>query len=865
MATNYYIKPQDSWVQVAGDGTTAYGFITISSYPHTHPFYVYADSSVAPTATTTGVLVTTGHIIINAIENDTNLYWVRVVNPVSGSLKGDGSLRIDVLGLAAGSGGVTPVSVTPTVGWDGTTGSGFTSSGAPTASGTPHGSGLDSFQTTGATTLQMEAEYIETNETAMFHGYVPADMVNGALDHVDIYCESGTSFTTCSELSWSSRFMCFGFQFKFSVLTQNGLAQCYARFVPKNGLERVMPFTIWFNDPSKTGYVTRPVLYVDYNNVSAADTTMNGTSSAPFKTVGYATGAAQGSNEGAYIKLRTGIQIYDDSSTWATNPSTTFPCQIQPDDGLTIDDVQIQNVGGVRNQGVIKWHGDKMVFSNIYMNMDYFMFINGTYTMWVMRNCKFWDDSPNINGPSETYGSFTVDSCYYIPPNNLQNEMVASSSNNPSDSATYTAAIDCDIRHPVPTGFRHIVNTTAQATWDVLYHQISHGYDVNYLSVWNYQPQQLTWFKQRFSANPYFVISSTPTYSSSTGLTTFAVTFNGTNDNYGAQDVGIQILTGAHAGEYNQTYGVLATNNEVDSSGNVQILGDYHTMAIGDHLKIFSLSHADAFQIVSNVNPDTYPDFAVIDNLYLQNYNAVGADIQVIFPQCSINQIASGTMTSIGTALTFTTAQDLRVGSFITLNQSPYDNYARIVGVTNSTHFTMDQAFQSGDVTAVSGWGMVPINGASMVNCSIRKTGTNGEEGQWNGAANGYGQLGCTFLCHPDTDGAPRCYVFRVRNSGVRGWYSKGSIYGSMYMGDGGFDLPVADMSGGNNQFIDNTDLPYTGSGSIGAVTFNTNGQVTEMTLQSVDSGFAVAAPWDRNGNLRRVGDPIGPDARIST
>lgn len=99
---NFYIKPQDGWVQVAGDGSTTYGFISVSSVPCTHPFYIFGDPAITPTVTTLGMLIDGGSCIINA-SNDANKYWVRVVNPVSGSIKGDGSLRIDTEAYLGGS------------------------------------------------------------------------------------------------------------------------------------------------------------------------------------------------------------------------------------------------------------------------------------------------------------------------------------------------------------------------------------------------------------------------------------------------------------------------------------------------------------------------------------------------------------------------------------------------------------------------------------------------------------------------------------------------------------------------------------------------------------------------------------------
>lgn len=72
MATkNYFIGPQDGWVQIhaAGTGSSAFHDIRISAYPHTHPFFVFGDSSATPsnvaTAATQTVTFSTGVPIAN--------------------------------------------------------------------------------------------------------------------------------------------------------------------------------------------------------------------------------------------------------------------------------------------------------------------------------------------------------------------------------------------------------------------------------------------------------------------------------------------------------------------------------------------------------------------------------------------------------------------------------------------------------------------------------------------------------------------------------------------------------------------------------------------------------------------------------
>lgn len=89
--TNTYVGPQDGWVAIATGGQD---FIRVSGYPHTHPYYLWADAS-PPAATDVGVLVCHHPFWINVTMTD-NLY-ARVVNPVPNSNKRDGKLRLDIL------------------------------------------------------------------------------------------------------------------------------------------------------------------------------------------------------------------------------------------------------------------------------------------------------------------------------------------------------------------------------------------------------------------------------------------------------------------------------------------------------------------------------------------------------------------------------------------------------------------------------------------------------------------------------------------------------------------------------------------------------------------------------------------------
>lgn len=98
MATkNYFVGPEDGWVKVV-TGASPAASVRISAMPHTHPFFVFGDPSATPSLlTTTGVLVCHHPFkITNGVAGTSDAFWVRIKNPVTGSNKNDGKLRIDV-------------------------------------------------------------------------------------------------------------------------------------------------------------------------------------------------------------------------------------------------------------------------------------------------------------------------------------------------------------------------------------------------------------------------------------------------------------------------------------------------------------------------------------------------------------------------------------------------------------------------------------------------------------------------------------------------------------------------------------------------------------------------------------------------
>ncbi len=75
---NYFVGPQDGWVEIVTGASTPVNFLRVSAYPHTHPFQIATGSSAptsAPTKSTgTFTFATTGPIATQTITIGTEIY-----------------------------------------------------------------------------------------------------------------------------------------------------------------------------------------------------------------------------------------------------------------------------------------------------------------------------------------------------------------------------------------------------------------------------------------------------------------------------------------------------------------------------------------------------------------------------------------------------------------------------------------------------------------------------------------------------------------------------------------------------------------------------------------------------------------------
>lgn len=799
--------------------------------------------------------------------------------------------------IAAASSGVQ--SVMPSASWNGVQNSLTT---VPTASTTPHGTGLDAYKATCGITWPTKFFYHDgTDYQGLIHGGVAADPFNGRLASVTIVIEGGTPVTIQeSEIIWDANFTSFGFPIKIKDNGVNGKAQGYVLATPHNGLERVWPFQIWYNNPAHANCIDQSsanAYHVDFNNADARDDGNvghgYGTLATPFKTVDFAFQFAGTYGPGRPVMVHPDDQWFDDDAAFLGVPNpvdVTYPTRVIPYTGTTKADHMINHVGGRASNAPIHLHGEKLIIDGINWDAAQMTGITGIYSMLQIHNSNFVDASPNLNGAYETYDGFQVDSLYPVINGGMKNNFFDMNSTN----GCYVGIFNSTLRMPTPTGWAEIVNVQAEGTWDLFYRQLHLGDEANWQTSFNHQAEQLGWFKPRVHVNDYWAVNAITTAYDGT-YTTVSIdpaSAVGEDTNYidgTVQDIGIIYLTGHYQATYsgaaegptdgNFTPGLGGNNNTItwDAANSrflVKMVGDYSSIAHGDKIKVYKMAHPDMFQIVSDSDTRTdtlrpgglpYPTW---DNFYIQNYNAKGATTQIMFPQCSNVYAASGNVTTTGTHVAFLGGAQthLQVGQAITINQAPYDWGFVTAIASDFTSCTINRALRNGDVTNAPIITNTPMNGVLWINSQLHKTATDDDEiGQFCGAAFGWGMIGCTVLSATKPGFPPAggnvSFVFRHQIA-LEGWYTSGCLFDMITNYDSDFPIPAEVMSGADNVFRFGS-LPYTGSGVVQPVAVNAAGVPTATTNATVSAAFAQAAPFDGNGNARRTGDIVGRIARV--
>lgn len=754
--------------------------------------------------------------------------------------------------------------VQPPISWNGIQGSG---GAIPTASLVPYGSGFDGHQVTGAFTGQRYLEVVSDNtHQVIAHGGNGADL-NNKLDHVEIVIEGSTP-VIISGMQWMAT-RGFGYPFSFRHNGQCGVAQGYIRFIPVNGLERIVDFTVWFNVSGVTGFKARPGVYVDA--IHGNDSTGNGTSGNPYQTLPHVTGLMTGANDGQPVYCQPGFYAMDVDP--AVNLTTTYPTEIWPAPGATQSQVVIG--ASTRANGSVALRGQYVVFRGVTVDMTTIWEITpknaNSFAMVGFRNSDISDPSPNLNGPQDTWGGTTWDTLY-------DNATTSQTFIRSDLQQMWTFMIDCTLSTQVVATFKHIVNVSAPGggparfCWDFGYLSVASVNDINSFWTFNYRGVQVGRQKGRLHSSVTQVAASTVAYDG----TNTTISFSGTPLNATNADVGFMVLTGALAGHEIYFEGAVGscTSSAVVMPGNTvqDVNGVNVTMAniaSGDLIRVYHVAHADALQSswTTTLSSRQYG----FDNVYFQGYQVTGPYVQALFIQNNTNTTLSGTFTSSGTTLSCSTSQTFFAGDCIHRGTggpntgTQTGDWAFIAVGGAGTTFTLEAAFQSGDITTPTACGLgKPMRSFYMVNCFIDKLLDGPEQAQIQAPVYSFGHLCCTILTRtsavPASSGG---YTIRPRQPGfgMKGWAAKASIFEQLGVDftSPSSSLPTTFMIADHNQFMSNASVPVGSSSdsTVGALTFTGLAPIGGTTAVC-DAATVAAAPFGIDGSRRRIGDPVG-------
>jgi len=93
LTPNYYIGPEDGWVQIATDSS----YLRVEGFPCNHGFYIYISDTAPNNAIQdpTGTKIDGEKLVINQPFQGT--VYARVMTPVNGQASGNQKLRLDVI------------------------------------------------------------------------------------------------------------------------------------------------------------------------------------------------------------------------------------------------------------------------------------------------------------------------------------------------------------------------------------------------------------------------------------------------------------------------------------------------------------------------------------------------------------------------------------------------------------------------------------------------------------------------------------------------------------------------------------------------------------------------------------------------
>lgn len=700
--------------------------------------------------------------------------------------------------------------LTPGPLWNGTSGSGGT---APAENSVVNGSGFS--QKAIGNFDEYPYVWVEDNNHTITVGAAIGD--RGWISSIYFWME-GNSISVTSQ-TINSRTGSIGWCVTpQSTATVNGDATLYAYIRPVNGYERRISIPLTLN--SNSSPIARSIFYI--NASIGSDTLYDGTQPTisgghgPWAT--FQKGSVACGTGGAIVYYATNQTYLEDNS----NPPPFNNANIR------MTDFRPLTVGGIATiskttRGNVLYRGLLNTYEGLTINMNQIFSIQGgTNGVSIYKRCFFYD-SNGPTGPQFGYSAFGNS------PDIGENFLVAS-------NGQFNGIVESSISAPVVVQANIIRNITSTIGWDAMF--LSNGTGgANLFSgtrVFGYNVSVPTIINLRNSYSNTLTVSSvalnTPIAGEATVTwvnNTTINTFSGDANSYCQFQTGV--LTGQQANiisESNATFSTVINSTQVDAT---QIIA-------GDTAWVYTVAHSDFGQFTqdsaTNIN---------LENLYVQKYQGQGNGTQQLFSQ-SGQSTGSGTLTTSGTTVTFSTVQTLMANDFILLTSGAQSgNWARVLSDTSSsTTTTLVAAFSGGDVGSAATWSHVKTaKDVAWVNCAFAQNPINitGAQCQLQNGNCHWIIAQCTYAGQ----------LFTYRNDLPGFALESFNLFDNIFEDMGA--PPSVGFNGDNNQFLQGTGRGSNSAvgGSVNHTTFQTSGISKTMTGNSQTGQPLV--PWDLNNN----------------
>jgi hypothetical protein len=752
--------------------------------------------------------------------------------------------------LAYGCPSSAGIFIAPGIGWSGVAGTGNTQ--PPALDTSVQGSGW-AYSAVGAYD-ECNGIWIENTTTQVCVGAATQD--RAGIKQVNVYCESSTP-TVLTTQTISNR----GSQgYVFTPISrsgQNGEATYTIDIIPYNGLIQRLTAT-WVLNTDVGTLISRAARYVDYS--TGNDNTGDGLSAGTaWKTFNKAT---QNVPSGGIIYYAGNLShgggaVYLEETTTGNAQTVARPVDIRPliagDTATVSRTASKQTFNGASNGGsaVNNWRimCSKLGMEGLTIDLAKLTGLGGgstAITYLVHKRCAFVD--PNgVLGPLYSW--------------------------NPNESIEGYAGscVDCTFSAPMALSASFIRNCSGYFSWDSMFMFSPGGY-----TVFNYSAYAPVGYQQRGSDATILTVS-TITYNGNNTSTIVWVgspllanlTQAGinliTNTTYPARTItnvanngsGLIRLTMA------STTG-LATGNVVivrSVVGNETVLGGNEandtwiiTVVDGTHVDLqgstflhtyvsggvmmnqfgvtstsvagFSTTFGDAGGTVaalispgntawiSTPGHSDVAQFALGDyaNNYFQRYKCTGKSVQLVLLQATHSTL-SGTISTTGTSVTFSSAQSFSQDQFIVLSSGPQAGQARrvVAATVSSTSATLVSAFTV-DQSGVSGFQTKTVKNTAFVNCIFDHFGVGPEIGQvQDGTLN-------VFYLQSTLHGASVAFRTDFAYTAVEAFGAIDCVFNNLgTSGGGGFPASV-NIDG---DYFESGTLRGTNAGGTGIITYN--------------------------------------------